>query len=115
MGRIYRALEIINNGKIAEVVALVDTGSDRTILSERVANLVGLSGDIKDRIQVANGEIIEARLGEARVVSYRDGIDVKMDMDITNVPFDIDYEEGIDMIIGVDFLQEHNIKLIFEK
>ena len=115
MGRIYRALEIINNGKIAEVVALVDTGSDRTILSERVANLVGLSGDIKDRIQVANGEIIEARLGEARVVSHRDGIDAKMDMDITNVPFDVDYEEGIDMIIGVDFLQEHNIKLIFEK
>ncbi len=58
MGRIYKALILKNSRKQAEVVALVDTGSDRTIISQRIADWLGVESFESGDIVVANGEKI---------------------------------------------------------
>lgn len=38
MGRIYRPIQLRNGDTRIDVVAFVDSGADKTIISERVAN-----------------------------------------------------------------------------
>ena len=41
MGRVYRPVEVSFNSKRKITVAIVDTGADETVVSEKVANEVG--------------------------------------------------------------------------
>ena len=113
MGRMYKALILKNNGKQAEVVGLIDTGSDITILSKRIADFLDVEPFENGEVVVANGEKIKTGIGEVFALSHIEKIDSKIPINITDVPFDADFEENIDMIIGVDFLQENSIKLDF--
>ena len=59
--------------------------------------------------------IIEGSFAE---VSLKDnGIAVTMEVGVSDIPFQSDYsdEEGVEVILGVDFLQETGIKLNFSK
>ena len=38
MGRVYRPVEVEFNGKKQITIALVDTGADETVISEKLAN-----------------------------------------------------------------------------
>lgn len=113
MGRMYRALTLSNNGRSVEVVAFVDTGSDGTIISETVATYLQMEFKGQEYIVMPDGGRISSYIGEVNVHSTKDEIDDTIIVDITEVPFLIDPDENIDMIIGVDFLQDHNIKLSF--
>ena len=115
MGRIYKALILKNNGKQAEVVAFVDTGSDRTIISQRIADWLGVESFESADIFVADGGRISTGIGEVVVESHLDKIKCRIPVNITDIQFDADFEENIDMIIGVDFLQENGVKLDFGK
>ncbi|MCG2826742.1 MAG: retroviral-like aspartic protease family protein [Thermoplasmatales archaeon] len=114
MGRIYRPIQLRNNGRKVDVVAFVDTGADKSVISERVAKKLKLKFKRRDKLVVANREVITAYVDKVRVVSTKDNINIMMYVDITDVPFDIDIDD-IDMIIGIDFLQKHNVKLSFKK
>ena len=114
MGRIYRPIQLRNDGRSVDVVAFVDTGADKSVISEHVAKMLKLKFNRRDKLVVANRDVITAYVDMVRVVSPRDNIDTTMYVDITDVPFDIDIDD-VDMIIGVDFLQEHNVKLMFKK
>ena len=111
MGRIYKGLTLRNNGKHVEVVGFVDTGSDTCILSRRIADFLEIESTGDESIQVANGATIETELGEVLVESQLDGIDSKIPVNITDTPFEVEPEENVDMIIGIDFLQENNVSL----
>ena len=115
MGRIYRALRLINGNRTFDVVAFVDSGSDRTVLSERMAKKLGLKERGGEKIQVANRQVIDTNLAELRILSILDNIDCVLRVAVTDMPFELEPDENIDMIIGLDFLQKNRIKLIFEK
>ncbi len=111
MGRIYKALTLRSNGKHTEIVGFVDTGSDTCIISRRIAKFLGIEPTGEEQILVANGETIDTILGEVIVESQIDGINSKIPVNITDAPFESDPDENVDMIIGLDFLQENNVTL----
>ena len=113
MGRMYRAVRLYNENKCVDVVAFVDTGADRTIISDRIARALGVSRVGKDTLTVANREILETDIGTVRVESINDNISQEMIVDISDEPFEDGDEENIEMIIGIDFLQENNMRLRF--
>lgn len=115
MGRIYRAFVLKNKGIEVNVVALVDSGSDKCMLSKRIAKMLKLKTFAKEKIEVANGAKINTDIARVRMISQIDHIDDTMDVNITDKPFDNEIDENINMIIGVDFLQKHNVKLTFRK
>jgi len=97
LGRMYKALDLSWEGEFANVVAFVDTGSDRTMISKRVADKLGIHTTAMEWIQVGDGRLFEAGIGKVNVLSYADGIDREMVIVISDVPFDVDYEEGIEI------------------
>jgi len=115
MGKMYKALQVRNGRRVREVVAFVDSGCDKTIISDKIGKLLGVARFGTEEIEVANAEAIVVELGHVTVMSINDKIEAEMEVGISDIPFKADPDENIDMIIGVDFLQEHNIKLIFEK
>lgn len=115
MGRVYRGFQLSRNGRKVVVASFVDTGSDRTLISRRVARRLGLRPARKERIVTAAGHRILAGSGKVRVVSELDGIDAESRVLVTDAPFRADPDENIDMIVGLDFLQAHKIRLGFSK
>ncbi len=115
MGRIYRAIVLSANGKSEMTVAFVDTGADETIISERIAKKLKLKmyGDYK-AISASRHEIV----GKLASVTISDSsISDRLVVGVTNEPFGTDYvdEEGVEVILGIDFLQRNNLKLDFSK
>ena len=115
MGRVYRGFELKSDGRKVVVASFVDTGSDRTLISQRVARRLGLRPAGKEWVVAAGGHRILARAGKVRVVSELDGIDDEFNILISDAPFKADPDENIDMLIGLDFLQTHKVKLAFRK
>ena len=60
LGRMYKALDLSWEGEFANVVAFVDTGSDRTMISKRVADALGIHPTAMEWIQVGDGRLFEA-------------------------------------------------------
>jgi hypothetical protein len=114
MGKIFRPLVLRNGRRVHHVVAFIDCGSDTTVLSRPAAKALRLRPHGISRIALADGRLIETDIAHVSIESPRDGIKSQFTVDITNVPFDEGMDE-VDMIIGTDFLQENNIKLIFQK
>ena len=59
--------------------------------------------------------MIEGKFAE---VTFRDGeIEITMEVGVSEVPFKSEYsdEEGVDVIIGVDFLQDTKVSLVFNR
>ncbi len=48
MGRMYKALLVENNDQQANIVAFVDSGSDKTIISNKIANFLSLERIAKE-------------------------------------------------------------------
>jgi hypothetical protein len=115
MGRIYRGLQLRRNGRKVVVASFVDTGSDRTIISRRVARRLGIHPAGKEWLETAAGHRFLAGAGEVRVISDLDRIDADFKVLITDVPFQADPDESIDMIVGLDFLQAQKFRLTFSK
>jgi hypothetical protein len=91
MGRIYRPVEVEYGDRKATTVAIVDTGADETVISERLADKV-------------NSDLY----GVFKAICASDTI-------LADKPFgtdDID-DEGVEAILGVDFLQETEMPLDF--
>lgn len=114
MGKIYRPLVLRNGPKVHHIVAFIDCGSDTTVLSRPAAKALGLRSHGISQIALPDGRLIETEVAHVSIKSPRDRIKSLFTVDITNVPFDEGMDD-IDMILGTDFLQENNIKLIFQK
>ena len=111
MGRIYKGVTLENGDRTLEVVAFVDNGSDQTIISGRAARFLNITIEDEEIIVVANGSQIKTLTGMVMVRSSVDRIHSRIKVNITDLPFQIDPDENIDMVVGLDFLQMHNITL----
>ena len=113
MGRMYRAVVISANGRSEMTVAFVDTGADETIISSRIANRLKLKLYGEYKALSASRHKIVGTLASVRISNSV--ISDKMVVGVTDEPFGTDYvdEEGVEVILGIDFLQRNNIKLDF--
>ena len=111
----YRAVVISANGNSEMTVAFVDTGADETIISNRIAKKLRLKlyGEYK-ALSASRHEIV----GRLALVDISDSkVSDKITVGVTDEPFGTDYvdEEGVEVILGIDFLQRNNIKLDFSR
>jgi len=115
MGRIYRPIEILYKKKKSATVAIVDTGSDETVISERIAKRVGaeLYGTFK--AICASDTLLEGRYADVKIKDIRTNKVMDVVVGVTDTPFrsdDID-DEGVDIILGIEFFQKARINIEF--
>ena len=107
MGRIYRSIEISNNGAKTVTVAIVDTGADETVISEKIAKRIDAQLYGTFRAICASDTVIEGRYTDVIIRDLLTEKESNMIVGVSGVPFstdDID-DEGVDVILGVDYLQ----------
>lgn len=113
MGRVYRPIEISCNHQKRITVGLIDTGADETVLSQRLANEVGalLYGNYTARC--ASQYTLQGKYADVIITDLVTGKSLTITVGVSDVPFhtdDID-EEGLDVILGIDFIQETNLEI----
>ena len=112
MGLQYRPIEISVGDVTRFSVGLIDTGADETIISNKLAK------ELKCRLRgnftakSASRGVVQGKYAQLGTINEKwSGKSVtKYRVGVTDDPFADD--EGIDIIIGVDFLQdtEYNLK-----
>lgn len=114
MGRIYKSV-IVKNGVNKEyVVGFVDSGADTTVISGRLARRLKIKKTMPGNLMVADGRVIPTRKTWIVMEVPYDKVKLDLAVDITNLPFDEDIDI-LDVILGVDFLQETESRLVFHK
>ena len=115
MGRMYRPVTISANGRTKLTVAFIDTGADETVISKKIADALRLKLYGIYRSYSVTDHLIEGNF--AKVTLKIDSVKITMEVGVSDIPFQSDYsdEEGIEAILGLDFLQETGVKLDFSK
>ena len=115
MGRIYRPVEVEYGDRKATTVAIIDTGADETVISERLAGKVNLDLYGVFKAICASDTILEGKYADVTIRELWSGVEIVMTVGVSDKPFgtdDID-DEGVEAILGVDFLQEKEMPLDF--
>ncbi len=114
LGRVYRPVRVGNGSKESNTVAFIDTGADESVMSERLANMLNLKLKGRFRAISASGHIIEGKYTEVSVEDISKGYKTKLKMGVTDSLFEDEVdEEGVEVIIGIDFLQYTNYRIEF--
>ena len=113
MGRLFRSVTLRNGRRSLQIVAFIDSGSDTTIISQRAAKKLHLKPFGEDGIELPDGRVIPTSVCKVLIEVHRDKIQKMFRVDITDLPFNEDIDE-VDMIIGVDLLQECNVRIQFQ-
>jgi hypothetical protein len=112
MGRIYKTVRVRYCRKAEYVVAFVDSGADTCVISQRLARRLKMRMPNTSKVIVADGRQIPTRTDIITIESPNEKVKVKLTVDITDLPFDEDIDI-LDMILGIDFLQETESMLEF--
>ena len=115
MGRMYRAVVVSANGRSEMTVAFIDTGADETIISNSIAKKLRLKLYGEYKALSASRHKIIGRLAYVKISDS--AISDKIVVGVTDEPFGTEYvdEEGVEVILGIDFLQRNNVKLDFSR
>ena len=114
MGRLYRAIEVVSGDQHAYTVGFIDTGADNSVMSRRLADSMGM--ELKGCIEMvsASGHLIVGRQAEVGVRTLADDMTADIEIGVTDELFDDEIDEnGVEVIIGLDFLEEVNMKIEF--
>lgn len=113
MGRIYRIIEVSFNGKKESAIAIVDTGADETVISKRLANKLNANLHGTFLAKCASQTILEGKYTNIKVKELKSGKEAELEVGVSDIPFDTDdiNEEGLDVIVGVDFIQEVGLEI----
>lgn len=111
MGRVYRRVEIETNDKKDQAIAIIDTGADETVISEKLANKLNADLHGEFLAKCASQTILRGRYAWINMKELKTGKQAKIEAGVSDIPFDTDDidEEGIDVIIGVDFVQKASL------
>ena len=114
MGRVYSPVEVSYNGRKEIVVALIDTGADRTVVSKKLADKLEAELYGTFRARCASQTVLEGRYADFTIKELRSKKQTSIEVGVSDVPFDTDdiNDEGLDVILGVDFIQK--VKLTIE-
>ena len=115
MGLIFRPVRLssMNGKRTANTVALVDTGCDETVISNRIATEITAETYGVFRTHSASQHEMEGKYADILVQDLSDELGGPMTVGVCNDPFESD--EGIECIIGIDFLQQNGVRLDFRK
>jgi len=107
MGRIYRPVEVSCNGREEVTTALIDTGADETVVSQRLANMLGAKLYGTFLATCASQTVLEGKYADLTIKELRSKKQTLIEAGVSDIPFDTDDidDEGVDVIIGVDFIQ----------
>jgi len=113
MGRIYNPVEVSYNGRKEITVALVDTGADRTVVSKKLADRLGTELYGTFLASCASQTVLEGKYGDFTIKDIRSSKQTPMEVGVSDIPFDTDDidDEGVDVILGVDFIQKTGLKI----
>ena len=116
MGLQYRPIRIAANGKNITTVGIIDTGADETVISPYLAELLqcklwgefsALSATGHEIIgQYTTLSIISDEWHNISIIDYQVGV--------VKEPFREEGDEGVHIILGVDFLQDTEYELKFK-
>ncbi len=113
MGRIYKPIEVSYNGTKRITVGLVDSGADETVVSGKLARELGaeLYGTYKARC--ASQYVLEGKYADLHLTELESGKSIIIKVGVSDIPFDTDdvNDEGVDVILGIDFIQETNLEI----
>lgn len=114
MGRLYRPVEVSFNGRKKVAVAIVDTGADETVISERLARQLNAELYCTYLAKCASQTILTGKYADIMIKELNTGKEAIIEAGVSNIPFDTDDidEEGLDVILGVDFIQETDLLII---
>ncbi len=115
MGRMYRPVEInFKDNKIVSV-SIVDTGADETVISERLAKKINAELYGTFRAICASDTILEGKYTDVEIKDIWSNKKAFLVVGVSDIPFntdDID-DEGIDVILGTDFIQKTELEIKF--
>ena len=77
---------------------LVDTGASITTITPKMAQLIGLSPQGKERVRVANGQVVEVPTGKISSINVGDAQLNEFTVMVANVP-----------LLGQNFFSEYNV------
>lgn len=115
MGIQYRPIRVVAKNNWKTVVGIIDTGADETVISPELADILGCKQmDEFKAVSISGHEII----GKYTIVDMiKDEWHNKSVKDylvgVIADPFMEAGDEGIHIIIGVDFLQDTNYEMKF--
>jgi len=106
-------VEVSFDGIKKTIVGLIDTGADETVISERLAKEINAKLHGTYRAICASGFFVTGRYSFLSIKELREGKEAKIEVGVSDIPFDTDEinEEGLGIILGVDFIQEANMKV----
>ena len=113
MGRMYRPIFVQGADNERLTVAFVDSGADETVISKKLAQEIGVETYGVYKSYSASGDVIE---GVFALITIKDGNqEMEIEVGVSDTPFNSDYsdEEGVELILGLDFLQEAKVSLDF--
>jgi predicted aspartyl protease len=113
MGRIYKPVEISFNGKHKVTVGLVDTGADESVISEKLANKIQAELYRTYKATCASQFTLTGKYALITIRDLENGKQAEIEVGVSNIPFDTDEinDEGLDAILGVDFIQETSLEI----
>ena len=113
MGVMFRPIKIGSTDGVRQetAVALIDTGCDETVIKESLAKRLGLKeyGDFRT-VSASQHEML-GYYAEVDIRDLKDDVGGILNVGVSEIPFNSD--EGIEAILGVDFLQKNNVILNF--
>ncbi|MBL7169714.1 MAG: aspartyl protease family protein [Candidatus Aenigmarchaeota archaeon] len=113
MGRIYTPVEISFNRNKRITVGLIDTGADETVVSEKLANELGSKFYGTYKAVCASGFTLTGKYADLHVKELRSGKSITLKVGVSDIPFDTDdiNDEGLNIILGVDFIQKTGFEI----
>ena len=104
MGRIYRPIQLCYSRNCIDVVGLIDTGADETVISESIARKLKCKIEGELEANTITLQPVKLKTTHVQILDRWANLSTELLVGITNQFFDVD--EGIDVILGVDFLQK---------
>lgn len=108
MGRLYRPIEVSTNNKSEIIVGLIDTGADESVVSEKLAKKLGLELYGTYKATCASQYSLIGSYSDLKIKDLKTGKEAVIKIGVSDIPFDTDDidEEGLEIILGVDFIQK---------
>lgn len=111
MGIVYRPVQLTKNSRSVDVVGIIDTGADETVISERIARDLDCEYFGESEATTVTSETVSLKTTTIHILERWAKVETDLLVGVTDRFFDTD--EGIDIILGVDFLQHTNYELSF--
>lgn len=111
MGRLYKPVEVSFNSKKKITVGLVDTGADESVASEKLAKELDAEFYGTYTATCASQYVLKGKYADLTIKELDSGKSVTIKLGVSDIPFDTDdiSDEGLNVILGIDFIQETNL------